>query len=172
MFFSFLPESSFHQLDGVFLGVLGDVDVGLHGFVVRVVKPHISPRSFQTAVHLLVGYVWKRPSPQEILILVLVQDGQCVFVKEDWQAVVCLLGSYGHHSVPYVRPSDFNHVRISEGCRRGPLAEAYGLFVLPEIPLAGDGHRRLCGDPLRSSNRSISSDFSSTTFTPRFSALI
>ena len=30
---------------------------------------------------------------------------------------------------------------------------AYGLFVLPEIPLAGDRHRRLCGDPLRSSHR-------------------
>ena len=26
----------FHQLDGVFLGVLGDVDVGFHGFVVGV----------------------------------------------------------------------------------------------------------------------------------------
>jgi len=32
-------------------------------------------------------------------------------------------------------------------------AGAYGLFVLPEIPLAGDGHRRLCGDALRSGHR-------------------
>lgn len=42
-----------------------------------------------------------------------------------------------------------------EGCRRCPLAGAYGLFVLPEIPLAGDGHRQLCGDPLRSSHRRL-----------------
>ena len=27
----------------------------------------------QTAVHLLVGHIWKRPSAREILILVLVQ---------------------------------------------------------------------------------------------------
>ena len=37
---------------------------------------------FETAVHLLVGHVWKRPTAREILILALVQDGQCVFVKE------------------------------------------------------------------------------------------
>ena len=30
------PEGGFHLPDGVFLGVFGDVDVGLHGFVVAV----------------------------------------------------------------------------------------------------------------------------------------
>ena len=35
----FLPEGGFHLFDGVFLGVFGDVDVGLHGLVVAVAGP-------------------------------------------------------------------------------------------------------------------------------------
>ena len=57
-------------------------------------------------------------------------------------------------------------------CRADLLLDRRGFLLLTEIPLAGDGHRRLSGNPLRSSNRSISSDFPSTTFTHRFSALI
>ena len=57
-------------------------------------------------------------------------------------------------------------------CRADLLLDRSGFLFLTQIPLAGDGHRRLSGNPLRSSNRSISSDFPSTTFTHRFSALI
>ena len=57
-------------------------------------------------------------------------------------------------------------------CRADLLLDRRGFLLLTEIPLAGDGHRRLSGNPLRSSNRSISSDFPSTTVTHRFSALI
>ena len=40
-----------------------------------------------------------------------------------------------------------------EGVRWRSFAGAYGLLVLPEIPLDAGGRRRLCGDPLRSSHR-------------------
>ena len=77
-------------------------------------------------------------------------------MKEDGQAVVCLLGSYGHHSVPYVRPSDFNHVRISEGCE-GAEAEqipgaphpgrfGYGLLILLSIHILQFDHGAVLGD--------------------------
>ena len=35
------------------------------------------------------------------------------------------------------------------------LAGAYGLLVIPEIPLGAGGRRRLCGDPMRSGHRRL-----------------
>lgn len=72
---------------GAYQGIFGE-DVIVSGAIaiasdcVRRGETAYFTEVFETAVHLLVGHVWKRPTAREILILVLVQDGQCVFVDE------------------------------------------------------------------------------------------
>ena len=91
----------------------------------------------EAAVHLLVGHVGQRPASREVLLFVFLKDGFGVFVEDDGQAVVGLLGGDGHDAFLDVGAADLNDVGVTEA---GEGAEAE--------EVAGDAHAFVLKDGL------------------------
>ena len=120
---------------GIDIIVAGAVLVASDG-IGRVEAAYLA-QILQAAVHVLVGHERQRPALGEVLVLVFFQNGEGVFVEDDGQAVVGLLGGDNHHAVLDVGATDFHDIGVPEG-RKGAEAEE----------VAGTGHAGALRDGL------------------------
>lgn len=82
----------------------------------------------QVFVHLLVGDDRQGKAPGEALVLVLVQNGLCVLVEVDWQAVVGLLGGDIDVVAGNVGALEGGHIGVPEAGESAEAEEVPGLL--------------------------------------------
>ncbi len=81
----------------------------------------------ESAVHLLVCDVREGLAVLEVFVLVFVQDGEGVLVKDDWKAVMGLLGGDVEDTVLNVHTVHFHDIGIAEAGESAEAEEVPGL---------------------------------------------